>query len=265
MKAVILMLPLLLLIAGCVRDFQESGEAAFVPVPSEVPPPPEILEPVANDSGSFVSEEPAVMEDNFSSAEELHWTHLPVTYSIQNEEDCGDYEVRKIGRAFDAISSATGSKVYFGKVKAEGDIVFRCSFIEDCYKLVTDIDDDAGLVYYYELICGHNKGLATTRILGNKILGSEIEMFGLAGFSETSGRGTSGFYIGSCGHPTTEIHEILHAFGYGHSDDNSSIMYYAEDAVGTVVQEAGSCVGKRKEIDADIVDSLVKTYGRQLE
>ena len=137
-----------------------------------------------------------------------------------------------------------------------------CSFIEGCYRLVTDIDDDAKVVYHYEMICEHRKGLATTRFLGSKILGSEIEMFGLAGFSETSGKGTSGFYIGSCGHLTTELHEILHAFGYGHSDDNSSIMYYAEDAVGTVIQEEGECLGKRKEIDRDIVDSLVKTYGR---
>ena len=33
--------------------------------------------------------------------EKLHWNHLPITYFITNEEECGDYETRKIQRAFD--------------------------------------------------------------------------------------------------------------------------------------------------------------------
>ncbi len=247
-----------LFFAGCIPDLQEAGEADSAPVPAEAPSFQEVSEPVVNDSSSFAVVEPS--EDTFSAVEGLHWTRMPVTYSVQNEAECGNYEVRKISRAFDAISSATNGSVYFEKVKAEGDIVFRCSFIEDCYGLVTEIDDDAKLVYHYERICEHNKGIATTRFLGNKILGAEIEMFGLAGFSETSGKGTSGFYIGSCGHPTTEIHEILHAFGYGHSDDSKSIMYYAEDSVGTVIQEEGACLGKRKEIDAEIIEGILSTY-----
>lgn len=259
MKVVFALLPILLLVAGCIQDLQEAGEADSAPVPVEVPSFQEVSEPVVNDSGASAPE-PAGVEDSFSSAEGLHWTHMPVTYSIYNEAECGNYEVRKISRAFDAISSATGGKVHFEKVKAEGDIVFRCSFIEGCYELVTDIDEDAGLVYRYERICEHDKGIAATRILGNRILGAEIEMFGLAGFSETSGKGTSGFYIGSCGHPTTEIHEILHAFGYGHSDDSKSIMYYAEDSVGTVLQEEGACLGKRKEIDAEIIEGILSAY-----
>ncbi len=250
-----LVLLFVLFLAGC--TVVEDAPADVSPVVTEenvslIVKEPEPIAPVIH----------AGVEDNFSSAKGLHWTHMPVTYSVQNEDECGNYEVRKIIRAFDDISSAANGSVYFEKVKAGGDIVFRCSFLEDCYELVTDIDDDAMLVYRYERICGHTKGLATTSILGNRIIGSEIEIFGLAGFSETSGKGTSGFYIGSCGHPTTEIHEILHAFGYGHSDDNSSIMYYAEDAVGTVIQEKGECLGKRKEIDKDIKDSLVYTYGR---
>ena len=235
-----LFLLLMLLISGC---------AYVEDIPKEVVEEPEVIE-----------EKPT---DEFSHVEGMHWTHMPVTYFIVNEEECGDYEARKIQRGFDAIEEATGGVVSFKKIDGEADIDVRCSFIENCYEKKVDIRKEEGVVYKYETICHHAKGVAQIiERKGNMILKAKIEMIGLAGFVETTGEGASGFYVGSCGHATTEIHEILHTFNYGHIDDPRSIMYYAEDGVGYTIQPRGACTGSKKEVDKSIVDDLVETYSR---
>ncbi|MBW2982243.1 hypothetical protein KY343_05160, partial [Candidatus Woesearchaeota archaeon] len=201
--------------------------------------------------------------DEFYSADKLHWTHMPVTYFIINEEECGDYETRKIIKAFDEIENATDGAVYFEKTDKPADIDIHCSFLEGCYEYNVDIREEEGRIYKWESICSHEKGVARiTKIKGNKILKAEIELIGLAGFAETTGKGASGFYIGSCGHSTTEIHEILHTFGYGHIDDEDSIMYFQEDAVGLTIQEEGQCIGSKKYIDEEISEDLIDIYSR---
>ena len=98
----------------------------------------------------------------------------------------------------------------------------------------------------------------------NRKLKADIELIGLAGFAETTGKGASGFYIGSCGHSTTEIHEILHTLGYGHVDDEDNIMYYQEDSIGYTIQEEGACLGSKKYIDEEIIKDLVNIYSRTI-
>ena len=190
----------------------------------------------------------------------LHWDHMPVTYFITNEDECGDYEARKIMKGFDMISEVEG--ISFKQIDSAADIDIKCSFIEDCYEYKVDVRREEGVIYKYETICNHKKGIASiTRRKGFKILKAEIEMIGLAGFAETNyGSGASGFYIGSCGHPTTEVHEILHTFGFGHYTDPNSIMYYAEDGVSYTLQKQGACVGSDKQIDKEIVDELKEIY-----
>lgn len=203
--------------------------------------------------------------DEFYFLDKLHWTHMPITYFVVNEEECGSYEVNKIKKAFREIENATNSVVYFKKIDRPADIDITCSFLENCYEYKVDIRKEEGVIYRYETICAHEKGIAQiTKIKGNKILKADIELIGLAGFAETTGKGASGFYIGSCGHSTTEIHEILHTFGYGHVDDESSIMYYKEDAVGYTIQERGECLGSKKYIDEEITKDLVNLYGRTI-
>jgi hypothetical protein len=191
----------------------------------------------------------------------LHWGHMPITYYISNEEECGDYEARKIIRGFNEVENATKGAVFFEKIDQPADINIKCSFIEDCYRYWVDVQETK--IYRYESICNHIKGTAwITRARGYEILNAEIELIGLAGFAETNyGRGSSGFYIGSCGHATTEVHEILHTFGFGHKNDTKSIMYYAEDSVLYTLQEPGACIGKRKTIDQNIVNGLIQIYG----
>jgi hypothetical protein len=202
--------------------------------------------------------------DEFYYIDDLHWTHMPITYYIVNEEECGSYEVNKIKRAFDEVENTTYSIISFKKIDKPADIDITCSFIEDCYERKIDIQHYGD--YYtrtvYETICPHKGGIAgITNTKGRKILKATIEMIGLAGFAETAGKGASGFYIGSCGHPTTEIHEILHTLNYGHVNDENSIMYYQEDTIGYTVQEEGACIGKRKYIDQEIIEDLIEKYG----
>ncbi len=209
--------------------------------------------------------EAELMEDEFYSIDKLHWAHMPVTYFIINEEECGEYETRKIQKAFDEIEDVTNDIVSFKKSDNPADIDIYCSFLENCYEYKVDIRKEEGIVYRYETICEHKKGIASIiKAKGNKILKAKIEMIGLAGFSETTGKGASGFYIGSCGHSTTEIHEILHTFGYRHIDDEESIMYFQEDAVGLTIQEEGACLGSKKYIDEEIIIDLVYIYSRTI-
>ncbi len=200
------------------------------------------------------------VQDRFYYVSRLHWPHMPVTYFIDDEEGCGRYEANRIRRAFRDISNATGNAVLFAKANDSGsaDIEIRCTFIEDCYELSTDIYDD--YVIRTETICQHPLGVAKTLAEGNRLAKAYIELVGLAGFAETRREGPSGFYVGTCGHTITEVHELLHTFGYGHSEDNSSIMNPEADAFGLTTQKQGACKGSEKPIDAGIIAELISTY-----
>lgn len=184
---------------------------------------------------------------------------MPVTYSL-NEAKCGAYESKRVKRAFDQITNATKGVVTFKKAESpgQGDINITCTFLENCYKTSVDIHDT--YVIRYETICQHDLGLTTTKIYGNAITYAHIELFGLAGFSETKYDGPSGFYVGTCGHTITEVHELLHAFGYKHSSDNTSIMYPDADTFGLTIRKSGECAGSDKAIGHDIAESLIATY-----
>lgn len=207
----------------------------------------------------FEAVKPGV-EDEFSHVGRPHWGHMPLAYSILNEEECGKYESNRVRRALADIMNVTSNVVSFRKVNASetADIEILCTFIEDCYRTSTEITDE--YTVRYETICGHKLGVTSTTWLGNQIVKAEIELFGLAGFAETKREGPSGFYVGTCGHAITEVHELLHGFGFPHSDDNSSIMYPSADTFSLTTQKEGACVGSGKEIDTAIVEDLVKTY-----
>lgn len=227
-----------------------------------------IQQPEEEPVGGVEPEAPAAevvrpsIEDEFSHIGRPHWGHMPLTYSIMNEEGCGRYESNRIRRALADVMNVTNNVVLFKKANGTAaDIEITCTFIEDCYKVTTEITDEYSV--RYETICRHQLGVTGTTRLGNQIVKAEIELFGLAGFAETKREGPSGFYVGTCGHAITEVHELLHAFGYPHSEDNSSIMYPSADTFSLVTQKEGACVGSDKEIDNAIVEDLVRTYSGQ--
>ena len=201
----------------------------------------EIVEEVSTKEKTDVSESE---DDDKFKTEGLHWTHMPITYNIFNPShygvDCGPYESNKIRKGFSRIQNDTNGVVHFKEIEnlEDADIVVSCAYIKGCYEYNAKQVGD--YIYYTESICGYDKGIATiTESEGNNILKAEIVMVGLFGFSETRNKEASGFYIGSCGHPSTEIHEILHAFGYEHVNDDNSIMYFQDDEIGATKLNAG--------------------------
>lgn len=194
----------------------------------------------------------------------VYWEDLPITYQITNEEDCGEYETRKIHRAFNQIQEATNKIVQFQEVKnrEDADIELTCKYLKDCYKKKIDIRKEEGVIYEYESICPHEAGVAQiTHYQGFALQKAKIDLIGLAGFAETSGSGASGFYIGSCGHATVEVHEILHTLGFGHTNDPESVMYHQTELIPYTIQKEGACLGSEKKIDQKIVDDLLFIYG----
>lgn len=191
----------------------------------------------------------------------IWWEDMPITYQIMNKDGCGDYEVRQIHQAFERIENDT-KVVQFQEVEQNASLELTCTFLEDCYHKKIDIRKEEGVVYEYESICPHVAGTAQiTKLEGFKIRKAEIALVGLAGFAETAGRGASGFYVGSCGYPTVEIHEILHTFGFGHSNRSESMMYDQTELVPYTIHKEGACIGSNKKIDQEIIDELVFVYG----
>lgn len=203
------------------------------------------------------------IKENVESYGQLHWENMPVTYYI-TKEICENYETNKIKKGFAKIQDVTNEIVYFKEVKdsKEANIYIHCSFLEDCYKYEVDIRENENMVYKYETICEHDKGLAQiTELDGTKIVKADIEMIGLAGFTETDNEGMSGFFVGSCGWPTVEIHEILHTFGYQHDNNPSSIMYESvEGSTYRIKKYYNECYGSDIPIDEWIVEDLIDTY-----
>ena len=230
----------------------ETAQQEAAPTENE---PPQALpsQPVQTTENATNSTE----QNDFSSAQSPHWAHMPVTYSL-NEKQCGSYEATRIKRALVNIIKATNNLVSFKKVNGTADIDISCTLLENCYKTSVEIYNE--YVVRYETICQHELGLTKTIIYGNTITKADITLYGLAGFAETKGQGPSGFYVGTCGHSITETHELLHAFGYSHSQDNRSIMYPDADFFGLITQKSGACKGSEKHIDGDIAEDLIKTY-----
>jgi hypothetical protein len=245
-----LMYVLLVFLVGCSYGY-------LPPEPYDVPVPQEVPVDVVDEIVEEIEEE-SIPEK--LDTDKLHWANMPVTYSVVNEQECGSYETNKINRAFNEVSNATKGAVLFERVDGHANIEVSCSFLEDCYEKFTDIDDVTNSVTRYESICAHNRGVAQFIYIGNEIKNASINLVGLAGFSEQTRQGPSGFYIGTCGHINTEVHEILHTFGYGHVNDTRSIMYPTGDTVGLTIRKQGKCQESKKEIDKDIVKDLIDTY-----
>ena len=196
------------------------------------------------------------------SQRKIWWADTPITYQVMNEDDCGEYETKKIERAFQKITTATEGVITFQKVAdADANIEITCKYIQNCYHKKIDINKEEKVIYEYESICAHAAGFAKiTKMEGFVIKKATIDLIGLAGFSETTGTGASGFYVGSCGHPSVEVHEILHTFGLGHSNNPGSIMYHQAELVPFTVQQEGACMGSDKNIDEEAKE-LWSIYG----
>jgi hypothetical protein len=170
-------------------------------------------------------------EDQFSEIKDLHWTHMPLTYSI--DRNCGNL-AENIRKSLSIIENSTNRAVYF-KEGSNPDINISCSQVENCHEKKTE------RVWFWiittEAVCEHESGTAQiTRIKGNKIINAKINLFLVP---KTKNENCS----------ETEIHEILHIFNYKHSENNKSIMYPSK--------ENDEC---NEKIDSEIANDLISKY-----
>ena len=166
------------------------------------------------------------INDSFSHSERLHWTHMPLSYIIYN---CSDYQTRRILRALEAIENETNKSVLFrNNTDNETDINIVCN------KDYKPSEESKGYMTIGE------SGYWTYKDFPNIIAKAEINFYGI---SENT-------YSGGCiAYPDAEVHELLHAFGYGHTEDRWSIMY----------PSSVECI---RSIDDDITEDLIETYKR---
>ena len=168
--------------------------------------------------------------DEFSQTNSPHWTHMPITYTLQNSCDKG-----KVARAMQNLADSTKKAVSFSHVISNADITISCSTLNNCYQNKTT------KVWFWiittEATCEHDAGEAQiTKMRGNKILNAKIN---LADIKEKPDNCTE-----------TEIHELLHVFDYPHSESNESIMY---------PEATASCT---EQIDPEIASDLIQKYKR---
>tara|TARA_Y100000034_G_scaffold87295_1_gene104687 strand:+ start:2584 stop:3414 length:831 start_codon:yes stop_codon:yes gene_type:complete len=193
------------------------------------------------------------VENDTSYISELHWDHMPITYSIVNEDFCSDMELLRIRMAFDIIKNSTESIISFKEINNTGDINISCfdiqeeiSKIEICENITfnymnsrfrpyeTHLDEEIQEMISSELIkrtdnetifelCyfNYNELPFDSWVLGD-------ERYFTAGHALPIIKDnviTSAeivFFIndgvtGTCSYPSKEIHEIMHSFGIDHS------------------------------------------------
>lgn len=187
-------------------------------------------------------------EDYFSKVTSPHWTHMPLTYSI--DSDCKEIQESRIINAMNIISDNINS-ITFEEESSEPDILFSCSYIEDCYEAQTGY------------ICPHETSRVTlTKANNNWIARAKIEFFGLKGFFEEGKSSVSGFVINSCGPLNKEIQSILLAFDYEQNENPKSILFNQENFYfGKDYYEEEDCK-EMKEIDEGIIKDLEIKYNR---
>lgn len=160
--------------------------------------------------------------DRFSKSTELHWGHMPVSYNITPE--CGKYEGRRIRWGFDVLANETGGAVAFREANGSADIAVSC---------FRDVP-----------VSGEKfrQGESQPFAVGNRIVSAKINYYNV--------NPNTDYYPGGCiAYPDTEVHELLHAFGFIHSENPRSIMN----------SMARNCYVRK--IDADIIEKLKETYG----
>ena len=186
------------------------------------------LKYIANFISNFSSEQSPIPIQNDSStvsivSDQQHWDHMPVSFGFSNPEDCGSFQTYRILRAFDEITNATSGKVSFIESNDSVNINIICNknFLPP---------SDPGLL---------QSGEANVFSNGNVILSADINFYNTGGDN----------YNGGCrNYPDVEIHEILHAFGFQHTDAPYNIM----NPVGTYCPT---------HINDDIVERLMSIYG----
>lgn len=151
-----------------------------------------------------------------------YWKDLPIKYYYAEGYECIGERGRRLKLAFKIIEQKTNGivKFEFSEVKVENGIEIKC---HDEY-VNSERAGEGGIEHY----------------VGKE----EI----LKGYVDLYKENDQYMYCGDT--PTTEIHEILHSMGFGHSDNLRSIMYYINEETCT-------------QLDKGIISCLKHIYGNE--
>lgn len=150
-----------------------------------------------------------------------------ISYSIS--DDCSDYMKYRIRRSFVILFEKTNSLLSFIETITDANIEIDCH-------LYPAFSEDVITV-----------GEATPGVIGYFVDEARISFYNMLSDSDA-------WYMGVCeDYPDTEIHEILHTFGFDHNSDNNSIM-----AKYIAAKYSGECF--IDSIDKYIIDCLKYTY-----
>lgn len=118
----------------------------------------------------------------------------PISYSFDSTLPCEGNKRDRVIQAFNIIQDKTDGIVSFDWLSSGGEITIRC--------------------HPYPNPAGHAGYGGPTVYEDGEIIGGDIDLYPvLPGYSECYS------------YPVTEIHEILHVFGFDHFSNSNSIMY----------------------------------------
>lgn len=178
----------------------------------------------------------AEVVDSFSNSKELHFREMPITYGLDintaiygKKAQIDDYEIERVKWAMDIIEKSTDGVVKFqeisdidnANIKIHGVKDIQCGKSEDGNFL---IEGAAAPVNFSENILEQSEVWYCAKshiLLEEGMEASDLSEETLLLNSKSSWRD------GVCENfPIVEVHEILHALGFGHTyTDSSDIMY----------------------------------------
>ena len=153
---------------------------------------------------------------------ELHWGKIPIKYGYDNIDNCYPIRVNLSQMALSELTKLTNNVIKFERDDDNPEILFKC----DKY---SKYDRNEGL---------ETEGEAEYYIQGNEIVSATIYLYG-------------GVEKGCESYPSTELHELLHAFGVEHNNRAGSIM----------IPVSVNCLKSTKlSVDKEIYDKLIGIY-----
>jgi hypothetical protein len=156
----------------------------------------------------------------------MKFNHNNISYFINN--DCDSLKTQKVIDAFSLISQQV-ELINFYPIFQNPDIEIICSENKEYEK---DIEKD-----YF--IAGEGGAKEIIRTKDYSIITNGTVFLYQANFKTLQ-----------CDFPAVELHEILHVFGFAHSEDKDSLMYY----------HLSSCTQK---LDQSIINELNKLYSQE--
>jgi hypothetical protein len=196
------------------------------------------------------------IQDDFFNIQELHWTHMPLTYSFNNL-GCSEVQINHFLKGISIIENLTEGKVSFIETNEEGDLQVNCidrdfliSELTNCEEVV--VQGNPTSINWYEGFLDReekrfisaarinqteqNKTYKLCSINLNEVgFNFDYDVLGEGGITNNSEnliiRGEVNLYQGfekftTCTFPSKEIHEVFHSFGFDHSYEPYFDPYY---------------------------------------